>query len=123
MAPPSKEEEEKYPETYRKHYWPALQGYKEAVQDVFKLVETVALITSQHLDQHVIRSLNPDASRYQPLEQMIRTSQMSTARSFYYRERKVIDDAKKPSFNFHYDRMNLSACIKDFYYLNGNEIE
>ena len=47
---------------------------------------------------------------------------MSTARSFYYRERKSSDDAKKPSFNFHYDRMNLSACIKDFYYVNGKEV-
>lgn len=48
---------------------------------------------------------------------------MSTARSFYYRERTNGDDEKKPSFNFHYDRMNMSACIKDFYYLKGQEIE
>ena len=44
---------------------------------------------------------------------------MATARSFYYRERKLVDDSKKPSFNFHYDRMNLGACMKDFYFLKG----
>lgn len=54
---------------------------------------------------------------------MTKNSKMTTARSFYYRERRAEDDAKKPSFNFHYDRMNLSACIKDFYYMNGVEIE
>jgi len=54
---------------------------------------------------------------------MTKESQMATARSFYYRERTIFDDAKKPSFNFHYDRMNLSACIKDFYYMKGVEIE
>ena len=48
---------------------------------------------------------------------------MATARSFYYRERTEQDDAKTPSFNFHYDRMNLSACVKDYYFIKGREIE
>jgi hypothetical protein len=48
---------------------------------------------------------------------------MATARSFYYRERNAQDDQSKPSFNFHYDRMNLSAALKDVYYLKGEKIE
>lgn len=48
---------------------------------------------------------------------------MATARSFYYRERRADEDSKKPSFNFHYDRMNLGACIKDFYFIKGVEID
>ena len=48
---------------------------------------------------------------------------MSTARSFFYRERRAEEDSKKPSFNFHYDRMNSGACIKDFYFLKGTEVE
>lgn len=68
-------------------------------------------------------TLKPDASKYQSLVKMTKESKMTTARSFYYRERRIEDDIKKPSFNFHYDRMNMSACIKDFYYLKGQEIE
>lgn len=48
---------------------------------------------------------------------------MATARSFYYRERTLSDDVKKPSFNFHFDRNNLSASMKDFYYLKGVQCE
>jgi hypothetical protein len=54
---------------------------------------------------------------------MTKESKITTARSFYYRERRANEDAKKPSFNFHYDRMNISASIKDFYYMKGHEIE
>lgn len=48
---------------------------------------------------------------------------MATARSFYYRERTSNDDSQNPSFNFHYDRMNISAAMKDFYFMKGNAIE
>lgn len=54
---------------------------------------------------------------------MTKASQMATARSFYYRERRADDCEKTPSFNYHYDRMNLGACIKDFYFLKGKEVE
>lgn len=72
-----------------------------------------------HLDAHVIKSLQPNAHAYQSLAKMTQESHLATARSFYYRERRSDEDASKPSFNFHYDRMNMSACIKDFFYLRG----
>jgi hypothetical protein len=123
VAAPTPADLTQYPETYRKHCWPKLPGYREAVKDIHSKIERIALIVSKHLDQHVINTLKDGSRQYQSLEQMIKTSQMSTARSFYYRERRVSDDANKPSFNFHYDRMNLSACLKDFYYIKGNEVE
>jgi len=48
---------------------------------------------------------------------------MATARSFFYRERRADEDSKIPSMNFHYDRMNIGACLKDFYFLKGKEID
>ena len=48
---------------------------------------------------------------------------MATARSFFYRERRADEDSKIPSMNYHYDRMNIGACLKDFYFLKGQEIE
>jgi hypothetical protein len=48
---------------------------------------------------------------------------LSTARSFYYRERTKADDSSKPSFNYHYDRMNISATFKDVYYMHGEKCE
>jgi hypothetical protein len=71
----------------------------------------------------MIKSLKPNASNYQSLYEITKASQMTTARSFYYRERRADEDSKKPSFNYHYDRMNLGALLKDFYYLKGVEIE
>lgn len=50
-------------------------------------------------------------------------SQLATARSFYYRERTTSDDTSKPTFNFHYDRMNISATMKDVYYMKGDKIK
>jgi len=123
VAAPTPSDFEQYPETYRRHYWPKVEGYREATKDVFPVIEQVSLLISKHLDMHVTKTLAKDASAYQSLEEMIKTSQMATARSFYYRERTLQDDAKKPSFNFHYDRMNLSCCLKDFYYQRGVEME
>jgi len=36
---PSKEDEEKYPETYRRHNWPQVPGYMEATKDIFGVVQ------------------------------------------------------------------------------------
>lgn len=32
---PSKDDEAKYPETYRKHNWPQVEGYQDATKDIF----------------------------------------------------------------------------------------
>ena len=44
---------------------------------------------------------------------------MSTARTFFYRERQLVDDSNVPAFNWHYDRMNMGAVLNDFYYVHG----
>ena len=59
---PSKEDELRYPETYRRHNWPAVDGYKEASKDIFGVVHQVALVMAQHLDAYVIKTLKPNAS-------------------------------------------------------------
>ncbi len=69
------------------------------------------------------KNLKPDASKYQSLYEITKKSQMATARSFYYRERRADEDSKKPSMNYHYDRMNIGGCLKDFYFIKGKEIE
>jgi len=83
------------------------------------LVQTLA----KHLDIHVMETLGQDCGSYQSLAELTSQSKLVTARSFYYRERTILDDYKQPSFNFHYDRMNVSASVKDFYYMLGVEIE
>lgn len=119
----NKEEEEKYPETFRKHNWPQVPGFKEATKDLFDEVQHSALIFAKHLDHYVRENLKPDASKYQSLYEITKNSQMATARSFFYRERRADEDGKKPSMNFHYDRMNIGACLKDFYFLKGKEVD
>ena len=59
---PSKEDELRYPETYRRHNWPAVDGYKEASKDIFGVVHQVAMVMAQHLDAYVIKTLKPNAS-------------------------------------------------------------
>jgi hypothetical protein len=66
-----------------------------------------------------MKELKPNANNYQSLYEITKRSNMTTARSFFYRERRADEDSKKPSFNFHYDRMNIGACIKDFYFIKG----
>ena len=90
---------------------------------MFNEVQNTALIFAQHLDHYVMQKLKPDAKNYQSLYDITKNSQMVTARSFFYRERRSDEDGKIPSMNFHYDRMNIGACLKDFYFLKGKEVD
>ena len=58
---PSKEDEERYQETYRRHNWPAVDGYKETSKDIFAVVHQLAIVMAQHLDKYVIKTLKPNA--------------------------------------------------------------
>lgn len=74
VAAPTPTDLELYPETYRRHYWPKVQGYREATKDVFSRVESVSMLVAKHLDAHVTKTLGQDSMNYQRLEEMIKTS-------------------------------------------------
>lgn len=57
VAAPTPNDLLQYPETYRKHSWPKLPGYQEAVMDIFSVVEDLAVVMSKHLDQYVVKTL------------------------------------------------------------------
>ena len=58
---PRKEDEERLQETYRRHNWPAVDGYKETSKDIFGVVHQLAIVMAQHLDKYVIKTLKPNA--------------------------------------------------------------
>jgi hypothetical protein len=61
---PSQEIADRFPETYRKHFWPLVPGYQEAVKDLFGVVQGCAHFMAQHLDAHVTKTLKPHANNY-----------------------------------------------------------
>jgi len=60
----SKEEEQLYPETFRKHSWPQLQGFEDITKDLFEVIQNMTLTFARHLDEHVKKTLSHEHANY-----------------------------------------------------------
>mmetsp|Transcript_9446 Transcript_9446/g.7218 ORF Transcript_9446/g.7218 Transcript_9446/m.7218 type:complete len:80 (-) Transcript_9446:76-315(-) len=60
---------------------------------------------------------------YVSLENITRTTPLSTCRSYVYRERNAEDIEGETAFNWHYDRTLFGGLIKDIYLINNEVVD